>query len=178
MQDRVECFSGVKGVTTLEPGHVAVCTFEKANRLLNRCFELGTIPSLGCLVVDELHMLGDGRRGQALEMMLSKACGFGRHDIGDACPRRGPQVVGLSATIANREEIARWLQARLVPPAGAADAARPVKLDEYVILSGRGMLPAGGHSSGSDDDDSSKGQGKWGMLCLNMATSGPTPASG
>jgi helicase len=42
------------------------------------------------------------------------------------------QIIGLSATIGNRRELAAWLNASLVE-----DSWRPVKLEKGVYLNGR-----------------------------------------
>ena len=58
------------------------------------------IPEVDWVVVDELHLLGDPGRGARLEGALSR---FRR--LNPFC-----RVLGLSATLGNREELADWLQ--------------------------------------------------------------------
>jgi helicase len=57
------------------------------------------LPEVDLVVVDELHLLGDGRRGAHLEGALSRM------------RRLNPfaRVLGLSATLGNRGELAEWL---------------------------------------------------------------------
>jgi helicase len=57
------------------------------------------LPEVDLIVVDELHLLGDPRRGARLEGALSRA------------RRLNPfaRIIGLSATLGNRAELAKWL---------------------------------------------------------------------
>ena len=52
--------------------HVGIATIEKANSILNHLMETGDLISLGIVVIDELHLLGDESRGYLLELLLTK----------------------------------------------------------------------------------------------------------
>ena len=73
--------------------------------------------SVGCIVFDELHTIGDQSRGPTLELLITKL-----KDTTKA------QIVALSATIGNAEELAKWLSARLVK-----SDYRPVPLRKGVV---------------------------------------------
>jgi DNA polymerase theta len=52
---------------------VVVANIERANTLVTRLMEAdATLPQLGLVVVDELHLLGDSQRGLLLELLLNK----------------------------------------------------------------------------------------------------------
>ena len=81
--------------------------------------------SVGLYVSDEVHLAGSGDRGPTLEMILTKIIHLGL----DA------QLLSLSATINNAQEVSRWLRSDLV----ALDW-RPVPLKEGVYDYGRIIL--------------------------------------
>lgn len=86
----------------LASADVIVLTNEKMDTLFRHNAEwLGDI---GLFVSDEVHLLVDRERGPTLEMMLTK--------IRKHYPQS--QIVALSATVANSEEIAEWLGCELV----------------------------------------------------------------
>jgi helicase len=73
------------------------------------------------LIIDEIHLLNDTGRGPTLEILITIL----RKILSNV------QIIGLSATIGNPEELAEWLNANLV-----IDTWRPVKLEEGVYLDG------------------------------------------
>ena len=53
---------------------VAVCTIEKANGLMNHLIENEheVLQNIGVVVIDEVHMISDEKRGYLIEMLLTK----------------------------------------------------------------------------------------------------------
>ena len=74
---------------------------EKFDSLLRH--KIDWLSSVGCVVFDEIHMIDDYSRGPVLEVILSKLLMY-----------KGIQIIGLSATIRNPEELSKWLNAKLV----------------------------------------------------------------
>ncbi len=104
----------------LERMDVLVATSEKADGLLRRGSPW--LDRLGVVVADEVHLLRDTERGPTLEVSLTR--------LRRAYP--GLQVVALSATVGNSEEVAAWLGA-----AHVESEFRPVPLKLGVYHEGR-----------------------------------------
>ncbi|XP_033216324.1 helicase POLQ-like [Belonocnema kinseyi] len=97
---------------------VYICTIEKAMGVVNNLIELNRLSEIGIIVVDELHLLGEGgSRGATLEGLLTKVM-FSDENL---------HIVGMSATIGNSKEIADFLNAEVYE-----NNFRPVKIQEYV----------------------------------------------
>ncbi|MBW2983774.1 DEAD/DEAH box helicase [Candidatus Woesearchaeota archaeon] len=74
---------------------------------------------IGTVIVDEIHLMNDPGRGPTLEILITILKQLLKH----------VQIIGLSATIGNPEELAEWLDARLV-----IDNWRPVKLHKGICM--------------------------------------------
>jgi len=130
---------------------VIVCTSEKADALLRH--RTSWVQEIGCVVVDELHLLHDTGRGPTLEVNLAR--------FRAVLPQA--QIVGLSATVQNAKELASWLDAELV-----TSDWRPVTLhvgtyggDRLEFLGQKPRtLPAGGDPVASLVEDTIKSGGQ------------------
>ncbi|WP_229402237.1 DEAD/DEAH box helicase [Micromonospora okii] len=103
---RVERLSGEYAVDLrrARDADVWVATTEKFEALCRAGSVTQALAQVGCLVVDEIHLLGDATRGPVLEALLARVRGASS----------GVRIVGLSATVANTEDVAGWLGAHLV----------------------------------------------------------------
>lgn len=98
---------------------IVVLTNEKMDSIIRHG---GTwISDVGLFVADEVHLLGDRERGPTLEIMLTK--------IRKMYPQS--QILALSATVANSDDIAKWLGCELIE-----SNWRPTKLVEGVYEHG------------------------------------------
>jgi helicase len=86
----------------LSDNDIVVATSEKVDSLVRNGADW--IDDLSCVVADEVHLVDDDHRGPTLEVTLAKL----RQRVD------GLQVVALSATIGNADELADWLDAELV----------------------------------------------------------------
>ena len=93
-----------------------ILTTEKLDSLLRH--RITWINEIKTVIVDEIHLLNDPSRGPTLEIILTLLKTLIQ-----------PQIVGLSATIGNPEELAKWLEADLVQ-----DSWRPVELKQGINL--------------------------------------------
>jgi helicase len=106
--------------TKLRDADIVIVTTERADSLIRHTAEC--LDEIGVVVADELHLVNDTSRGPTLEMVLAKMI--------QSIPNI--QVVALSATISNANEIASWLGASLV-----RSDWRPVPLSEGVYFDGK-----------------------------------------
>lgn len=101
----------------LERADIIITTSEKLDSLIRH-----TVPwlsHLAVVIVDEIHLLDEPTRGPTLEVVITIL----RHLL------KKVQIIGLSATIGNPQELAAWLDAELV-----VDTWRPVELHHGVYL--------------------------------------------
>jgi helicase len=101
----------------LERYDVIITTNEKADSLLRH--RAKWMEDISLIVADEVHLLNAAERGPTLEVVLARLMQI----------NPGMQILALSATINNVEEIASWLKAGYV-----ITEWRPVSLKEGVLL--------------------------------------------
>jgi len=104
---------------SLEKADVVVMTNEKMDSLIRHGADW--IEQIGLVIADEIHLIGDSDRGPTLEIVITK--------LKEIQPK--PQIVGLSATITNSDELSEWLGCNLV-----LSQWRPVMLTEGIFDGG------------------------------------------
>lgn len=98
---------------------IIVATSEKTDSLLRN--ETAWMQEISVVVADEVHLIDSADRGPTLEITLAKL-----RKMNPAC-----QILALSATVGNADELATWLEAELV-----LSEWRPTELLEGVLFTG------------------------------------------
>lgn len=104
---------------------VVITTNEKFDSLLRH--RPSWLKNISVLIVDEIHYIDDVKRGPVIEGVISKVKSLGE-----------VQIIALSATVSNADEIANWLDAECV-----ISDWRPVPLREGVYYNGTIMFNDG-----------------------------------
>lgn len=103
---------------TVRNAQLWVATTEKFEALYRRSSLREFIATVGCLIIDEVHLVGDPTRGATLETLIARLRAVeGR-----------TRIVALSATVSNADELAGWFNAQLV-----RSAWRPTILTTQLI---------------------------------------------
>lgn len=95
---------------------IIVATSEKTDSLLRN--ETSWMNDITTIVVDEVHLLDSANRGPTLEITIAKLIKL----------NPGTQIIALSATVGNAQEVADWLDAELI-----LSEWRPIELREGVF---------------------------------------------
>ncbi len=111
-QDKVIVDGRIKGAD------IIVATYEAFDWIL-RSGEYKKISNLGLVVIDEVQLLGDEERGQELDGIIARTKLLFPHT----------QIIALSATIGNSQELAEDLEMSLVEY-----NKRPVAVERYITL--------------------------------------------
>jgi helicase len=98
---------------------IVVATSEKTDSLLRN--ETAWMQEISVVVADEIHLIDSADRGPTLEVTLTKL-----RKMNPSC-----QILALSATVGNADELAAWLDAELV-----VSEWRPTELLEGVLYKG------------------------------------------
>lgn len=96
-----------------------ICTAEKLDSLIRH--HAPWLKFVSLVIIDEIHLMNDVSRGPTLEIIITV--------MKKVLPQ--VQLIALSATIGNPEELAEWLGAELV-----TDNWRPVPLHKGIYLQG------------------------------------------
>ena len=124
---------------------VIITTNEKTDSLLRH--RAKWMDEISLIVADEVHLLNDAERGPTLEVVLARFMQINPN----------VQILALSATINNVEEIAAWLKAGYV-----TTEWRPILLKEGVLLQDEVQFK---------DGDAHKIEGKTRNPAINLALS-------
>ncbi len=83
----------------LEKADLIVTTYEKMDSILRNFYDKEWIFNISTIIIDEIHIIGESDRGPRLESLIVRLNEF----------LHNPQIIGLSATIANAEFFNSWL---------------------------------------------------------------------
>ena len=112
----------------LRKADLLIMTYEKFDAFLRSQRDFDWIHSIQTVIIDEIHVLGEQGRGPRLENLIIRI-----YRLPDP-----PQLVTLSATIANPKEILKWfeyleMKYRNQPFQCVLNSIRPIKLHYSIV---------------------------------------------
>lgn len=105
---------------------IIILTNEKMDSILRH--DTNWIFDVGLFIIDEIHLLTERERGPTLEIILTKI---------KLMPQK-PQIIGISATVSNSDEVADWLRCEQIQ-----SKWRPTELIEGVYNYGKVTMSNG-----------------------------------
>lgn len=105
---------------------IIILTNEKADIIFRNKKRESLFESIGLIVCDEIHLLGEGNRGMTLEVLLTRFL-YSMYKKLLKC-----RIIGLSATVGNPRYLSNWIGAKLI-----RSEWRPVKLQEFIYCNGK-----------------------------------------
>jgi helicase len=109
----------------LEKADLIVTTYEKCDSILRNFHDKEWIFNVSTIIIDEIHIISDSDRGPRLESLIVRLNEF----------LHNPQIIGLSATIANAEFFNSWLTSLGNRTALIKSEDRPVPLHYKIEIS-------------------------------------------
>ncbi len=109
----------------LEKADIIVTTYEKMDSILRNFYDKDWIFDITTIIIDEIHIIGESDRGPRLESLIVRLNEF----------LHNPQIIGLSATIANPEFFNSWLSSLGNRTALIKSDFRPVPLHYQIKIS-------------------------------------------
>ncbi|MHA2429417.1 MAG: DEAD/DEAH box helicase [Promethearchaeota archaeon] len=108
--------------SVLAKADIIMTTYEKMDSILRNFYDKEWIHEISTVIVDEIHIIGESDRGPRLESLIVRLNEFLHH----------PQIIGLSATIANPQFFNSWLSSLGNNTALILSNERPVPLHYQV----------------------------------------------
>ena len=108
----------------LAQADIIITTYEKMDSILRNFYDKEWIFEISTIIIDEIHMIGEANRGPRLESLIVRLNEF----------LHNPQIIGLSATIANAQFFASWLSSLGNKTTLISSDSRPVPLHYRVEL--------------------------------------------
>ncbi|MCP4110915.1 MAG: DEAD/DEAH box helicase [Desulfobacteraceae bacterium] len=111
---------------------IACLVYEKANIIFSQ--SKGIINQIGCVVIDELHMLQQIQRGPVLEILIAKIC---HEQQGRGTGKDNLKIVGISTEGEPPEALRKFfnfIRGDIYPPIEISVTSRPVPIRHHFIL--------------------------------------------
>ncbi len=111
--------------SVLQKADLLITTYEKMDSILRNFYDKDWIFDISTIIIDEIHIIGESSRGPRLESLIVRLNEF----------LYNPQIIGLSATIANPKFFNSWLSSLGNETTLIISDKRPVPLHYQIEIS-------------------------------------------